>query len=287
MLPALLFAPWTHSLRAWACCAAIGIAVAAFFALRGTTPFPGIARDHAVGWTIASQVAVHAAVGAGILWLCAVDLRERRDADSLLLASWLIGTFVFASFLNWSVNARSVLPMAPATGMLIARRREKLSPLFAVVALAPAFLVSAATAWADEKLADTARSAAQDIRERYSSELPDVWFEGHWGFQYYMQAWGARALDYASFELRVHDVLVIPRHAVNVEQLPRKTWETIEILDYSVPRWLATMNPDAPAGFYASNFGILPFTLCAAASPSTSSERYDVRRIVYPVAARR
>jgi 4-amino-4-deoxy-L-arabinose transferase-like glycosyltransferase len=285
MLPALLFAPRTHSLRALACCAAIGLAIAAVFALRGTTPFPGIARDRDVGWTVASQVAVYAAVGASILWSCAVELRERRDADALLLASWVVGTFVFASFVNWSVNVRSLLPMAPAVGMLIARRRTRVSALFAAAALAPAFLVSASVAWADARLADTGRSAARDIREHYSSELPDVWFEGHWGFQYYMQAWGARPLDYASFALRVREVLVIPHHAVNVEQLPKRTWEAIEILDYSVPSWLATMNPDAFAGFYASNFGILPFRVGTIGR--ATSERYEVLRIVQPVAARR
>jgi hypothetical protein len=100
-----------------------------------------------------------------------------------------------------------------------------------------------------------------------------------------MQGWGARPLDYRSFDLHLRDVLVIPHNAANVKPLPRKTWEEIEILDYSMPGYLCPMNAEAFAGFYASNFGFLPFTVVAFGS--MPSERYDVLRIVQPVAARR
>lgn len=284
MLPALFFAPRTHSLRALACCAAIGAAIAIFVATQGTRPFPGMTpRD--VGWPIAAQMGLHAAIGAGVLWSCATDWREHHDADSMLLAGWIVGTFVFACFVNWSVNARSVLPMAPAVGILIARRCRDRASRLAYAALLPAFVVSASLAWADARSAENARNAARDIRARYSSELPRVWFEGHWGFQHYMQGWGARPLDYRSFDLHLRDVLAIPHNAANVKPLPRKTWEEIEILDYSMPGYLCPMNAEAFAGFYASNFGFLPFTVVAFGS--MPSERYDVLRIVQPVAARR
>jgi hypothetical protein len=41
-----------------------------------------------------------------------------------MLMLWVLGTFVFAAFMNWTVNARSILPMTPAIGILIVRRLE-------------------------------------------------------------------------------------------------------------------------------------------------------------------
>ena len=64
--------------------------------------------------------------GLGILFLAASDLRRHKDADSLFLFLWIIGTFIFAGFLNWSVNGRGVLPMFPVIGVLVLRRIEEI-----------------------------------------------------------------------------------------------------------------------------------------------------------------
>jgi hypothetical protein len=80
--------------------------------------------------TIGTQLALFIACGASVLALAAVDVWKRRDADSLLLALWVLGTFVFTAFLNWTVNARSVLPLNPAAGILLARRLDTLGVAF-------------------------------------------------------------------------------------------------------------------------------------------------------------
>ena len=41
---------------------------------------------------------------------------------------WVIGTFLFAAFLNWTVNARSLLPLTPAVAILMTRRLEQNYP---------------------------------------------------------------------------------------------------------------------------------------------------------------
>jgi 4-amino-4-deoxy-L-arabinose transferase-like glycosyltransferase len=68
------------------------------------------------------QLALFASCGLILFALAAVDLWQRRDAHSVLLCLWLGGTFFFAGFVNWTINGRSILPMAPAAGILIARR---------------------------------------------------------------------------------------------------------------------------------------------------------------------
>ena len=53
------------------------------------------------------QVVLWAASGLHLLALAGADLWRRRDPDSLLLALWLAGVFVFEAFVNWSTNVSS------------------------------------------------------------------------------------------------------------------------------------------------------------------------------------
>ena len=71
------------------------------------------------------QFVFWAAGGVCVLALAYADVMDRRDARSWLLGLWVLGTFLFTAFFNWSVNARSILPMAPAVGILIVRRLER------------------------------------------------------------------------------------------------------------------------------------------------------------------
>ena len=58
-------------------------------------------------YSVASQLALFAIGGCSVLALTASALWRWRDADSLLLAAWVLGTLIFAGRINWSVNARS------------------------------------------------------------------------------------------------------------------------------------------------------------------------------------
>ena len=75
---------------------------------------------------IGAQFGVYVAGGISVLGLAIADYRKhyrgQGDADSALLALWILGTFLFAAFLNWTVNARSLLPLIPAAAILLARR---------------------------------------------------------------------------------------------------------------------------------------------------------------------
>src|SRR5439155_68261 len=63
--------------------------------------------------------------GVVILGLVASDLRRRRDVAAAMLAVWVGGVMVFASFLNWTTNVRSVLPAVPAAALLLARAADE------------------------------------------------------------------------------------------------------------------------------------------------------------------
>ena len=140
--------------------------------------------------------------GAALLLLAAQDWRERKTADSLLLLLWVAGTYVFACAVNWTVSGRTILPMLPAVSLLLIRRlelrnwldgRNILGRLWGPLAISVALALLAA--WADYRLADSARTVAANIRRQVGAAPGGLWFEGHWGFQYYMQQQGAKPLD--------------------------------------------------------------------------------------------
>ena len=130
----------------------------------------------AVGLTqdfpLTPQLSLFIAGGISLFALAFSDFRKRRDADSIFLALWVAGTFAFAAFVNWSVNARSLLPLIPAAGILLARRVDSfglLPPrkrlLSSIAPLAAAGLISIWVTWADTSLANSARLAAQYVRD--------------------------------------------------------------------------------------------------------------------------
>lgn len=248
--------------------AATGLIVAWFVSMTnlGTFPFPA---DYGARWLIAAQLGIWVMVGVGVLALAVTDLRRRRDAESMLLVLWIMGTFLFSWILNWTINGRSILPMAPAASILIARRIQQRWPDSAgwrfpweFVPLVCTGLLAMAVTWADVKLADSARIAAAEFHQQYAEREDRVRFAGHWGFQYYMEACGFQPLDVHQ-RIIPGDVLILPENNTNVPQLPPQVFSEVGRVEYVACPILTTMSAPVGAGFYASVWGPLPFVFCA------------------------
>jgi hypothetical protein len=102
--------------------------------------------------------------------------------------------------LNWTVSARNFLPLAPAAAILLARRLQTMAGSFRENAwswcpLLPAAAIALNLAVADQRVANAARTAARQIAEQYQPAGHPLWFEGHWGFQYYMDKLGGQPVD--------------------------------------------------------------------------------------------
>jgi 4-amino-4-deoxy-L-arabinose transferase-like glycosyltransferase len=274
LFSALFYAPFLKSRKVLVSGIAIFLGLLALFYL-------GIAR----GFTSRTEViavtaegALFATIGVGILALAIADLVQQKTADSLLLCLWVFGTFVFATMLNWSITSRTLLPMAPAVVILLIRRFKNSKVVAAAVTdgrglpilplrtaaatwwpLLPAALVSLLVTAADYKLADTARFASKSFQNRFGDEPGTVWFEGHWGFQYYMELWKAKPLDRTERGMISGDVLIVPLSNSNVSPTPPvPTTGPPEQVNY--PQFLlTTMNPKMHAGFYSSGWGPLPW----------------------------
>jgi len=220
-------------------------------------------------WVFFVQASILVAGGLSLLGLAAADYRQCRDADSLLLVLWVLGTFVFAGFINWVVNARSILPIVPAVGILLMRRIDRrIVPVQGKGIwrlswpLVPAAVLSLLVCWADYTLAGTARDAADAIHKEFASRPGNVWFKGHWGFQYYMEANGYKAFDYTNLKPVSGNVVVVPSNNYGVMWEPPIQKPHMETTFRFEPcSWLSTMSRSLGAGFYADIWGPLPFVI--------------------------
>lgn len=221
--------------------------------------------DNRINWPFVVHCYLFPAAGIGVLCLAASDLWRGKDADSLFLFLWIVGTFVFASFVNWTVNGRSVLPMFPAMGILVLRRMEHRNALngpmtaSVLLPLVPALLIALSVTWVDYKWANIARKEAVALSHQNGKGPRTVWFQGHWGFQYYMQEHGGRAIDLNKSILERGDAVVVPSNNTSIEPMPEDRFKSLQVRIVAPVKWLSASNDSTGAGFYSSGVGPLPF----------------------------
>jgi hypothetical protein len=220
--------------------------------------------------------------GLHLLLLTVVELWRRRDTVAVAIALWIFSGFTFATILNWTINARSLLPIVPVVAILLVRRLEQDAAntmarsrcLWPVILSAISGLFVAA---ADFDFANSARAAAQQIMAQYQSVTGQIWFQGHWGFQYYMEKLGAKPVDYAFTTLQPGDILVVPSNNSNAMPPPAEDAELLETKEFAAFPWLSTMQHDKGAGFHDADYGPLPFV----AGPMPSG-KYSIYKILKP-----
>jgi tetratricopeptide (TPR) repeat protein len=200
----------------------------------------------------------------------------------LTLAIWLGSGFVFAAVLNWTVSARSFLPLAPVVAILVVRRLtqrnpESPQPNTFLWPLTFSFALSSLVATADLSLANSVRTAARQLGAEYRSPAGSLWFEGNGGFQFYVHEFGATRVDYAQTVLSPGELLVLPSNNVNRILPNPDDVELVETRTYEIFPWLSTVNPMTGAGFYGAS-GLLPFVF-----GSVPTEKYFVLKVLRPL----
>lgn len=236
----------------------VGAGIAAF------SLFVPINPDWALGTnTLAVQIegGIFAGVGISLLVLAVQDFWKKRNADSLLLLLWMTGTFVFVTFLNWSITARTILPLAPPTALLVLRHSIACSRAARAIALSVAATVSIAVTAADFVQANSARTAAQAFRNQFRGEPASVWFQSHWGFQYYMQRWGAYPTNVLNFRFSSKDIIIIPANNTGIRQIDVSEVFTPEQFEFPLLPWITTFARSSGACFYSSTRGPLPWAI--------------------------
>lgn len=246
---------------------AAGLVLTAFGLFAGGAALETFVLHRPGSWApLELQIIFWTVAGAGVLVLSAADVWHQRDPRSWLLALWLMGTFLFAAFINWTVNGRVMLPMAPVVGILITRRLDrnvaagrKTSPRSVAICLAASSLFALLVTRADYLQAVAVRQSARQVSAYHGLEPGRLWFQGHWGFQYYMEALGASAMSFGHSTLKPGDMLAVPANNTNL--LP-PGFEMTLLKTFTVPgpHLVATCNARAGAGFFFATLqGPLPF----------------------------
>lgn len=215
---------------------------------------------HQLQWALWTVGGLHCIV------LALADIARRREPASVMLALWIAGTFFFVIMINHFVNARVILPMALAVALLAVRRLDDMEapPAWRLTTqraawgvVGAALLMSVLLNYVDYRLAGSARRAATDIMEE--SEGRTVWFSGHSGWQYYMEARGGKAIDQQRSTPLPGDRYVLPSNNWQPIPVNASRVKTFEHKVYPVPRWATTSHYQSYAGFYSDGAGPLPF----------------------------
>jgi hypothetical protein len=109
----------------------------------------------------------------------------------------------------------------------------------------------------------------------YSKTRP-AWFQGDWGFRWYMERAGHRYLRSDDESPLQGDIVVRPQLAALHDVAPRLRQRMELLATVPIPSRLPIrlMSADAKAGFYSHGWGLLPFALSRA-----PLETFDVYRI--------
>jgi 4-amino-4-deoxy-L-arabinose transferase-like glycosyltransferase len=267
LAPLLFFTPFLWSQRALTIGALVALALLVPAVLAGHIGRFQLETDDGFKLDTILQQIVFIFGGLCALALAITDWRDHRDADSLLLVLWYLGTFTFAGAVNWTVNGRSILPMAPAMGILLVRRLglgkgwlpapTKRGILWLVL---PAMALGLTATWSDYALAGAAREAAREICEKFGRPGQQLWFQGHWGFQYYMELHGAKPLDFYKTIAHEGDRIATPFVASNLHDLD-PVGTRLAARNYSASWLLATLDKALGAGYHSSVVGPLPFAV--------------------------
>lgn len=214
-----------------------------------------------VDWSFALQMAVLVVGGAAVLILAVGDFLRHRDAASLLLLLWIGGTFLFASVINWTVAGRNILPMIPPAAIVLVRRMDERAWAFPYffLALGISLVVALMAAQADFQFADSARNAAFEIEQQLALKSNNIAFEGHWGFQYYMEKLGAKPLQQYPMTLVSNEMIVLPVGNSVLFKLPVDRVEGYSQYKCQASKWMAVMNAALGAGYYSDGWGPAPF----------------------------
>jgi hypothetical protein len=229
---------------------------------------------------LAIQMAIWMVGGLSVTALAATALRQWQDSGAWLLALWVGGIVAFAAFAYWMVNGRVILPLAPAAAILVARGlqedRARLGIGIKCAVLAGAGL-SLLAAQADFQQAYNTRSSVKAIADKFAGQDTRIWFQGHWGFQHYMQQAGGWAVDYYRKQFKEGDLMVMPAESSN-NVTPRPD-EAVPVGFISMPamKGFAIMKLNVGAGFYSHFWGPLPFAFGMPAD-----EKYVVYRVIAP-----
>lgn len=264
--PLVLFGPllWTRKTLSLALCC-IPISLMLFPRMAAFSRFLW-APDGSLNWGLFLFILVLTAGGLQLFGLALANLWRSKDPTAIMLLLWIGGVFVFTVAINWTINARSLLPALPAVGILVERQLAFRFPkvtrklvLSLSAAGIPAFALAMVVLKADYDLANVERSAATELVKQYADTSKPLWYRGDHGFQYYAERSGAKPLDLKSPQIAKGERLISLFETQEFMISGGLKAETLEVRSFRAHPFCTTMSNSEGAGFYASVRRPFPF----------------------------
>jgi hypothetical protein len=189
-------------------------------------------------------------------------------ADAIFHAIWIAGVLFYCLVILPYASPRYLLPLAPPVVLLAARGLESLSrgnrrtfAFISCAAVLTTLLLSLPVAIADYDRAESYRSIAREVRERYTSPGRTIWFDGDLGFGYYMKKEGFSVIKPDDDSPEPGDIIIWANlaHAWDLSPslMERSTIaDTIQVYG-RLP--LVTLNYKDQSGMYGHRQVMLPY----------------------------
>ncbi|HEX4824962.1 MAG TPA: hypothetical protein VFV19_11690 [Candidatus Polarisedimenticolaceae bacterium] len=212
--------------------------------------------------------AIAAGLGAAALFDLAWQAFKRRDRIDGMLATWCLTPIAVVPYLH--LPSKYLLAAAPAMAIAVARQKGRLPKLSLAVPVVCGTLLGVLILRADARFAGTGRRAAETLVAPAVTSGKTVWFNGHWGFQWYAERAGARPLTQTPPHPHWGDLVIASGHAEGelMGAMPNK--RLVSSLDDTRPGG-RIMSRACDAGFFSNGWGYLPW-----AWGSDSVDRYEV-----------
>jgi hypothetical protein len=209
---------------------------------------------------LALLVAPAAGVGAGVLLDVLGEGWRQRDAIQIVLGLSLLIALPVVSYVH--MPSKYLLASAPTASILVARalaaRSRMLSRAILGATVVAGVVLGLLIIRADAEFAGLGRRAANELIAPQVAAGHNVWFAGHWGFQWYAEKAGARSLTKTP-PLPLRGDLAVSSlnsfgYAINL--FPKR--RLLAILEDSTPGG-RIMDNTLCSGFYSNNWGYFPW----------------------------
>jgi hypothetical protein len=212
--------------------------------------------SYRVGW-VAFAAGASCVALADILW----DAIERRDRVQLALWVWLLLAMPVIIYVH--LPSKYLLPSVPAAAILVVRAMPEaqravtrwLMPAVVAAGVVLGLLILIGI----RDLAETQRRAVVELIDPQIKTGEQVWFAGHWGFQWYAEKAGAKAVTLEPPLPQFGDVIVVSEIDFPFFEQRWTRKRVQKRLCYASTPWGRVMDFEGHAGFFSSPFGYLPW----------------------------
>ncbi len=217
-------------------------------------------------------------MGIFFSYLALISFRElfsaQKEKGWTLWTSWFFAASLLQIALYWSIAARIFIFILPPLIFGIAEKMEsqfdaKTLRLIMSASFLLTLSLSLTLRQVDFAYANSQKKFSRWVNVHYTSKGEKVWFTGHWGFQYYMEKFGASQENWPSVNMKAGDIFITPEVNTNLI-VPfalagqMKQLNEITIQDPIPLRLMGSSSIPNQAGFYSSVFGFLPYTLSSS-----------------------